>query len=266
MPIDIDNSLPNRFHRIMKATLALATLVLLSSPWALAEDLTLLSGKVLKDYKVYKADPDGLKISYAEGMVKVPVKDLPAELVKKHLPDYNPKQAESFRRSAEAAHRDAMSEARRANEAPLKAHVASMKAAEEQKRLTPRLTSTASVKGYWMRNVPVPAEIKGRSGAARFEKYLRMEIAEGSYDLEAEQIALEWNLQEYRRVGQTAQAEATEKDLERVHKYIQERDAQRQAEEIAALRSELEAVNLKLDQFNNAMQSYTFNVILLNFY
>lgn len=85
-----------------------------------AADLTLKDGTVLKSYSVIRQDTSSLRIEHSEGVSKVPVENLPADLVAKYQWDgrkiEDEKSAEAKKREVEARDLAAVDDERRAIE------------------------------------------------------------------------------------------------------------------------------------------------------
>jgi hypothetical protein len=86
-------------------------------------------------------------------------------------------------------------------------------------------------------------------------------IQRGDLDLEAQSTALQWNISEYRRVGQNDNALALSEELSQVRKAIEKRDALRQQAEIAAMEAELQAAQIRsLNRLGDALNNVAFSL------
>lgn len=221
-----------------------------------SEDLILATGKVYKDFQVMKVEPDGLRIMHSSGMAKILHEELPKEIKEKY--SFDAEKAEQYRLSVEAATKQTKQEyAQRVQEMQRKKALA-----EEKVRNTPRLTQAESVKGAWLRALPRPTGLDPLySKKLRFCNYMSGVIQRGDLDLEAQSTALQWNISEYRRVGQNDNALALSEELSQVRKAIEKRDALRQQAEIAAMEAELQAAQIRsLNRLGDALNNVAFSL------
>jgi hypothetical protein len=84
--------------------IAVSIFAILAASVAFADDFTLVDGTEYKGVKVSRAEPDGLVVTTAHGVIKLFFTDLPKEVQEKY--HYDPKKAEAFRFRLDAA-RDA---------------------------------------------------------------------------------------------------------------------------------------------------------------
>ena len=223
---------------------------------ACSEDLILANGKVYKDFQVTKVEPDGIRIMHASGMAKIVHEDLPKEIKDKYGFDEN--KAEKYRMSVEDAAKKSKEEyTKRLQEMQRKQALA-----EEKVKNTPRLTHAESVKGAWLRALPRPVGLDPHySKKMRFCNYMSGVIQRGELDLEAQSTALQWNISEYRRVGQEEKALALVEELGEVRKSIEKRDALRQQAEIAAMEAELQAAQIRsINRLGDALNNIAFSL------
>jgi hypothetical protein len=68
----------------------------------IAEDITTRSGQIYQNIKITRVEPDGLSITHAAGIVKIPFTDLPDDLQEKH--QYHPEKAAQYREQARKRH------------------------------------------------------------------------------------------------------------------------------------------------------------------
>ena len=83
---------------------ALAVFAALSTSLALADDFKTTDGKEYKNAKVSRVEPDGIVITFAGGIVKIPFTKLSEELQRKY--NYNPEAAKSFAEQTEQIKRE----------------------------------------------------------------------------------------------------------------------------------------------------------------
>jgi len=158
-----------------------------------AEDISLADGKVLKNAKVTRVEPDGLRIMHADGISKVPHESLPADLQAKY--NFDTTKADAFRKQTSADQSEAQKRMREEREKLREMELAPLKKAQEEAAKTPRLTEATSIKGYWMRSLPHPRSLDSDYGKKiKFATYMTEQIRAGIYDLEAESAALQWNV------------------------------------------------------------------------
>ena len=239
LPLVYKNKLTGRFVPIIAyppmisnpprlGPLLLIIVLIGTSHSILAEDIVLPSGVVLKDAKVSRVEPDGLRLMHAEGVTKVPFEALPPELQSKY--SFDPVAANAFRMETNKKLDDAASKRREEREAKERRYLAESRARENLIAKTPRLTKSSSVKTYWLSNLPWPKSMEpGQVKKTKFCKYMTQEIQAGVYDLEAESTALQWNINEYGRVGDRVGLLAATKSLDQVRAAIVKRDAEEEA-------------------------------------
>lgn len=228
------------------------------------EDISLQSGKVLTNVRVFKVEPDGIKFTHDAGIAKVPFEELPQVYKDKY--QFNADAAKSFRQEAIAKNQEATKKIRDAKQVAWENELAQIKEEKERIATTPRLTTPISVKGMWERTLPWPKRMEPEQlRKTRFCEYMKARFSEGYFDLEAEQTALQWNVQEYTRVGQTGQATLLANQLTQVRTLIVERDKNRQE---AAQREEqlaLEAAGVAATQnIAEALNGIAFQMLLSN--
>lgn len=107
--------------------------------------------------------------------------------------------------------------------------------------MTPRLTKTDSVKGFWWRSLP-----RNQPAQAEFCKFMENRLLSGYFDLDAEATALRWNAQEYTRVGDHANANETTKELTDIRRLIAERNERREDRELKQQELDLKEQELAL--------------------
>jgi hypothetical protein len=228
------------------------------------EDINLQSGKVLTNVRVFKVEPDGIKFTHDAGIAKVPFEELPQ--VYKDRYQFNVETAKAFREQTTAKNQEAANLVREAKKVAWENQLAQIKAEKERIATTPRLTTPISVKGMWERTLPWPKRMEPEQlRKTRFCEYMKARLTEGYFDLEAEQTALQWNAQEYTRVGQIDQAKTMNDQLAQVRVLIIERDKNR---EEAAQRQEqlaLQAAGVAATQnIAEALNGIAFQMLLNN--
>lgn len=205
-------------------------LLAITSP-VFAEDITLANGSVLKNAKITRVDPDGLRIMHQDGIAKVPHESLPPELKAKY--NFDATEAAAFRKQTEADQMEAQRRMRQEREMLRDQKQAALDKAKEEADKTPRLTEAASVKGYWMRSLPQPRNLDpDYDRKVKFATYMADQIRSGFYDLEAESTALQWNVKECTRIGELEKARFYSDQLTAVKQQVSERDKQRQEERL----------------------------------
>jgi hypothetical protein len=238
-------------HKITIVSVALA----LHISVALGDDLTLANGAVLRDFRITKAEPDGLRIVHSSGIAKVMFEDLPPSAREKY--NFDPDKAEAFRGDVRAMQKQAAEDRKRKSALiQSKEEEALMKA-----KMTPRLTKIQSVKDCWLRTLPYPRGLDANfTKKQRFCAYMTNLIRSGSLDLEAEQTMIQWNISEYQRVEQNDNANALASELARVREAIQKRDELKQQAEIAAMQAELQSAQIRsLDRLADALNNVAFS-------
>lgn len=215
-----------KHHHFFRILLALA----LSSP-AIAEDITLANGVVLKNAKITRVDPDGLRIMHDDGISKVSHESLTPELKAKY--NFDSEKAESFRKQTEIEQRDAQKRMREEREQLREKELAPLRKAREEAAKTPRLTEAGSIKGYWIRSLPQPRSLDADyRRKMEFSAYMTERIRDGDYDLEADSTALQWNTQECTRVGELEKAKLFSEQLTAVKQQMAARDKLRQEQKL----------------------------------
>lgn len=223
-----------------------------------ATDITLLDGKVLKNARISRVDPDGLRVVHDEGMTKIPMENLPPALKEKYSFDtgkadmFRDKQRQAQEKAAEEHKRQVAEEQRKIHEAA------------EKSRNTPRLTTSNSVKDYWIRSLPKPEGISDHQYGAKikFSENMTKLITSGQVDLEAEKTALLWNQSEYQRVGQDQKAKDLVTQIEGVQDAINKREQRRQEAEIAQMQAQLEAAKIaSMQELGNTLNNIAFQLM-----
>ena len=234
-----------------------------------AEDMTLSSGRVLRNAKVLKAEPDGVKIMHDDGITKVPYDGLPAGLREKY--NYNPAQAEAFKQKSQQDQIEAAKRIRKEREAIAEAQIAPIRAERERFAKTPRLTQAESIKGLWERSLPWPHGMETQT-KLKFCQYMSAQIKSGAFDLEAESTAMQWNMQEYIRVGDTEKANELVARINATQANIVERDRNRQQAEYQERRLALQAAGMATAQnIANSLNTIAFkmmsgNSVIVNYW
>lgn len=115
---------------------------------------------------------------------------------------------------------------------------------------TPRLTTVASVKGFWWRSLPRPRQraTADYDKKVKFCDVMEQRLLSGYYDLDAEVIALEWNAREYSRVGDVGNAKPTEIALKDARKQLSDRAELRRLAELKEQELELKKEELTTNQ------------------
>lgn len=209
----------------------LFSLLLAFTATLIAEDIILVNGSVLKNAKITRVEPDGLRVMHADGISKVPHESLPAELKAKY--NFDGSKADSFRKQTEIEQMEAQKRMRQERDYVRELELAPLRKAKEEAAKTPRLTEAGSVKGYWIRSLPQPRSLDADySRKIKFSGYMSEQIRAGFYDLEAESTALQWNTKECTRVGELEKAKVFSEQLTAVKQQMAERDKQRQEEKL----------------------------------
>ena len=213
----------------MKALICYAALLILAVAPARAEDFTLPNGKVLKDVRISKVDPDGLRITHAEGMTKVSFEDLPPAVQERYK--FDPAQSDAFRQKTQMAREQADEQHKRQID-DMQRTAAD---AAEKARKTPHLTLAESVKSFWLRSLPMPEGITDHQypQKVRFCAYMAKVIQSGQLNLDAEKTAMLWNQRELDRVGQYERANEFTAQITKLQEAINKREERRQQAEIA---------------------------------
>lgn len=119
---------------------------------------------------------------------------------------------------------------------------------------TPRLTKAASVKGFWWRSLPRPPQhaTADYDRKVKFCDVMEKRLLSGYYDLDAEKTALEWNAQEYARVGDVENAKLTEVALKEACKQLSDRAELRRLADLKEQELELKKEELALNKMGLA--------------
>lgn len=236
-----------------------------------AEDFTLMDGKVLKNAKVTRVEPDGLRIMHADGISKVPHESLPADLQAKY--NFDATKAAAFRKQSAAEQMEAQKRMREEREKLREMELEPLRKAKEEAATTPRLTEASSIKGYWMRSLPQPRSLDPEySRKIKFVAYMTEQIRAGVYDLEAESTALQWNVKECTRVGDLEKSKVFSDQLSAVKQQISERDKLRQEAELKrqefALKQQelgLQAMGIaSMQDMSTALNRIAFQILIGN--
>ncbi len=221
-------------------------------------EVTLTNGKVLKNARVSKVEPDGLRINHDDGLTKVLFEDLPPALKEKYA--FDAQKADMFRaKKQQDREKEISDQKQRVADMQQKEH-----AAAEKARSTPRLTTAASVKNFWLRSLPKPEGISDHQYAqkVKFTENMTKIIFSGQVDLEAEKTALLWNQREFQRVGQNDNAKNLTPQIESVQEAINKREERRQQAEIAQMQAQMEAAKIaSIQQLGNALNNIAFQMM-----
>jgi len=227
-------------------------------------DITLLNGKILKNARVSRVDPDGLRIVHDDGLTKVPMEDLPPALKEKY--SFDSQKADQFREKQQQAMKQAAAEEKQRldEEKADKERKADLTRKEQEKaRNTPRLTTAEGIKG-WLRSLPQPEGLTDHQNTAKvkFAESMSKMINSGQLDLEAEKTALQWNQSEYQRVGQNENANALNSQIAAVQTSIDKREERKQQAEIAQQQAQLQAANIaSMQQLTRSLNDVAFQMM-----
>lgn len=228
-------------------------------------DIKTLTGKTYTGAKITRADPDALTIMHSGGMARVPFTDLPEEIRKKF--GYDPEKAAVFKNQSAQQQmalrkRAAQIQQERQSAAQQKAHATEEKMKTDATK--PRILSVAHVKNYWINTFPQPKSLDSDFHQKK-KAYAQLiaDIRSGSLDNAAESKALELNLNEYLRVGDTIRADQTRKSIialeEKVHKEQLLLAEQRKAASLNAIRNELMMMESSLSRMSIDLNGIRFD-------
>ncbi len=241
------------------ASAGLVCFLLIGAGVSFGEDLHLTDGKVLKNARITKVEPDGLKIVHEDGVGKISAELLPDDLRAKY--HFDPAKAQAFRKQTEEAQIEAARRMRKEREAVAEFQIAPIKAAREQFEKTPRLTEASSIKGLWQRSLPWPQGMETPTNL-KYCQTVAAQIQSGFFDLEAELTALRWNKQEYERVGDSAGAQAMADRMNLVRTNMDRRDADRREAEFQQKQLALEAAQAASAQrMADALNEIAFRIM-----
>jgi hypothetical protein len=241
------------------ASAGLVCFLFICADLSFGEDIRLANGKVLKNAKVTKVEPDGLKIVHEDGVGKVPAELLPDELRAKY--SFDPQKAKAFRKKTEEEQIEAAKRLRKEREAVAEFQIAPIKAAREQFEKTPRLTEASSIKGLWQRSLPWPHGMETPTNL-KYCQTVAAQIQSGFFDLEAEMTALRWNRQEYERVGDSADAQVMADRMDLVRADMDRRNAERREAEFQQRQLALEAAQAASAQrMADALDEIAFRIM-----
>lgn len=98
----------------MKAPAAVLCIII-SARCAAAEDIETLNHNVYKNAKITRAEPDGIVVQHAAGIVKIPFDELPAEMQERY--HYNESEGAAFRKNEAARQQSLYEQTERAKRA-----------------------------------------------------------------------------------------------------------------------------------------------------
>lgn len=207
------------------------TLFVTTASFLPADELTLRTGEVVTYTKILKIEADGLRLSYPDGVRRVPVEMLTDEDMKRF--NLNPKDAEKARLKREQEMKQIDAARKKDAAAAKKENEANKKKADN----TPVLINVEQMKNHWIKNFPVPRTLdKDYRPKMKAYEALVAGIRSGQYDNLAQEKVLVWNIAELERTGNYSKAEGLRDDLKEVRAALaeeQELEQQRLAEKRA---------------------------------
>jgi hypothetical protein len=254
--------LHHHMNRPSLSTLLILSLALAAPAFLTAEDVTLMNGKILKNAKIMRVDPDGIRFLHDAGITKALVEELPVEIKTKH--NFDMAKATAFREQSTKEQAEMANKSMERKQALEDARVAEALRKKEEMDKTPRLTVSQSVKGLWLRSLPWPKGLeRDQLSRRKFCEYMTQQINGGAFDLEAESTALKWNIQEQIRVGASDSARLLNDQLVAVIAQITERDAARQEAELKERELAIQAAGVAATQdIALALNNIAFQMLL----
>jgi ribosomal protein S13 len=187
---------------------------------AAPKEFTDVKGRTYREVKVTAASQAEIKFIHSNGITTLPLSFLPAELQAIYgKPDSEAEAIAKIQR--EQLQMDAAKRSRAISE-ELNKREADFRAKEKAIKEGPRLTSAASVRGYWTRTMPKDKAVRAA---------LTKQMLNGIWDLNAELTALNWNAKEYTRVGDLARAEILTLEAQKLETQIIQAEARMAQEE-----------------------------------
>lgn len=176
----------------MKTTAIIIVMLAVSMGMAPARDITLASGRVLKNAEKIESGVDSVRIRYDDGIIRVSADDLPADLKKEW--DMLPEQVAERKSDWQEKEK--------------------IKKEREAQRLSDLRASLSEAEKH-------PRYIKGAELSALFA------TLGGIEPVEAEYLANRWNISEANRIGQPDQAQIFQQNLGFLEPKVKQLDEQR---------------------------------------
>jgi hypothetical protein len=164
--------------------------------------------RVLKNVRIMKMEPDGLRLSHDAGISKIPYEALPESLREKFK--FDPIAASAYRTEQEAARREAARPMPQVEVGEPDLNVPPTELQPQAADLSQlNLVTMKDVKDKWLATLAVPLDPFAPDAAQQRDRRdeARRAILAGEYDLKAQKFAHEYNAWLYNQFGDKAAAD-----------------------------------------------------------
>jgi len=218
-----------------------------------------VNGQSFSQVSYVSHDASRLKINHAHGIANLPIEDLPSFLQEKL--GYEPVAAAANERLLAERNANARKTLQERYDAIENKKAAERSREAEKLRNTPTIISPEDVKKYWLRasGSLVPQNEFHYYYAQRLKEHRAFvqEIASGYWDYAAIKVALEWNVEEYRRVGNETLAAKAQQDLDAFLAEMAQRQEAAEREKHTRL---LEGINARIGSLNSEVRNLSWRL------